>query len=241
MTTSKPRAISAAREDRIREENAARTLDGASVGPEADVRDLLAQLDHERAELTRVTRGRDLATTRRNDLSRDLDAERASVVERITEHTRGVVAGIAGAMGLDASGEGDAVHARIVAEHERLTRERDNALLQRDYACTERDTACDALERTEAAHTNCGAAIEVLRRERDAAFVEGAEAARASIADALTLRAEQLDAASPAHYLIGSDPEEDIAYGAFGEALRARDELATLALPTRSAQAGDRG
>jgi len=122
MTASNPRAISTAREERIREEDAARTLDGASVGPEADVRDLLLQLDHERAELMRVTWGRDIATTRRNDLARELDAERASVAERIVEHSRGVVTGIAGAMCLDASGEGDAVHARIIAEHERLTR-----------------------------------------------------------------------------------------------------------------------
>ena len=50
----------------------------------------------------------------------DLEIERGNVTARAIEYSRAVVAGIAGAMGLDTSGEGDEIHARILAEHARL-------------------------------------------------------------------------------------------------------------------------
>lgn len=87
-----PRGISGSREERIREENAARALDGASVGPEADVRDLLALIDHERIELARImgerdnaNLQRDYACTERDTAVALLDALRAAV----REHLRG--------------------------------------------------------------------------------------------------------------------------------------------------------
>ena len=50
----------------------------------------------------------------------DLDAERRSAAAHAEWYARRIVAGIAGAMGLDTSGEGDEIHARILAEHARL-------------------------------------------------------------------------------------------------------------------------
>ena len=50
----------------------------------------------------------------------DLDAERRSAAAHAAWYARRIVAGIAGAMGLDTSGEGDEIHARILAEHARL-------------------------------------------------------------------------------------------------------------------------
>jgi hypothetical protein len=61
----------------------------------------------------------------------DLEIEQGNVTARAIEHSRAIVAGIAGAMGLDATGEGDEIHARILAEHGRLTRE--HALVGEEY------------------------------------------------------------------------------------------------------------
>lgn len=61
----------------------------------------------------------------------DLARERASNAAHATEHARAIVAGIAGAMGLDTSGEGDEIHARILAEHARAASE--HALVCEEY------------------------------------------------------------------------------------------------------------
>jgi hypothetical protein len=87
-----PRGISGSREERIREENAARTLDGASVGPEADVRDLLALIDHERGELARIMGERDNANLQRDYACTERDAAVAlldALRAAVREHLRG--------------------------------------------------------------------------------------------------------------------------------------------------------
>ncbi len=93
-----------------------------------DLHDTIERLTRERDS---ARRDRDLAAVRRDEMARDLDRERESIPARIIEHSRAIVAGIAGAMGLDASGEGDEIHARILAEHGRLTRE--HALVGEEY------------------------------------------------------------------------------------------------------------
>lgn len=91
----------------------------------------IERLTHERDEARRMAAAREQAGANARLTERlvreDLARERESNAAHAAEHSRAIVAGIAGAMGLDTSGEGDAIHARILAEHARLTRERDEA------------------------------------------------------------------------------------------------------------------
>ena len=93
--------------------------------------DTIERLTHERDEARRMAAAWEQAGANARLTERlvreDLARERESNAARAIEHSRAIVAGIAGAMGLDTSGEGDAIHARILAEHARLTRERDEA------------------------------------------------------------------------------------------------------------------
>jgi hypothetical protein len=101
----------------------------------------------------------------------DIEIERGNVTARAIEHSRAVVAGIAGAMGLDTSGEGDAIHARILAEHGRL------ALVGAEYR---RDIA-DLRERMTRVECDRAKLVDEnarLTRERDAARAALRDASR---------------------------------------------------------------
>lgn len=80
-----------------------------------DTAEIISRLTRERDDAQRMAAAWEQAGANARLTERlvrgDLDAER---------YARRIVAGIAGAMGLDTSGEGDEIHARILAEHARL-------------------------------------------------------------------------------------------------------------------------
>ena len=90
----------------------------------AFARDEVARLTHERDDAQRMAAAWEQAGANARLTERlvrgDLDAERRSAAAHAEWYARRIVAGIAGAMGLDTSGEGDEIHARILAEHARL-------------------------------------------------------------------------------------------------------------------------
>ncbi len=90
----------------------------------AFARDEVARLTRERDEARRMAAAWEQAGASARLTERlvrgDLDAERRSAAAHAEWYARRIVAGIAGAMGLDTSGEGDEIHARILAEHARL-------------------------------------------------------------------------------------------------------------------------
>ena len=86
--------------------------------------DTIERLTHERDEARRMAAAWEQSGANARLTERlvrgDLDAERRSAAAHAEWYARRIVAGIAGAMGLDTSGEGDEIHARILAEHARL-------------------------------------------------------------------------------------------------------------------------
>lgn len=89
-----------------------------------DTAEIISRLTRERDDAQRMAAAWEQAGANARLTERlvrgDLDAERRSAAAHAEWYARRIVASIAGAMGLDTSGEGDEIHARILAEHARL-------------------------------------------------------------------------------------------------------------------------